>query len=1281
MKEKNKNNKGKNKKNDYTKHIFKLANDEEFFKSSSEDLSRSVSLQKEIKQSEENTQKIPKVKNILLTNERLKEKIINSKGSTSSSNKIKTVYPGNEEIKENNNNSNNDKNNNDKNVMYFEEIEYSENNDNENGNKSKENIKIKSNKLNLNNLDNKSSKKVLKSNKLLVLSKEDTNSNKNEEDIQNIVKNYVDSSYNSSKNNNSSKINNSNNIIDDAKQQNISNNNNNKNELHLNSSKESYNKSNDNNKNNNSSYLDSEDNSNDNKKHTIINLKPVNIKERNQNSKDIIKTYKKKISTMYTSSEVQNLKSNQKSFKRKASRKISQREYSVKSSNSSNKNDNKEENTIKIFIEKNILNIPILIIIIVMSVFSLFSNDIRHIWFDKNSDIYFDIINLIALFLFIIEIIILCLLDDKYFISFIFWVDIIGILCIFFNVEIINNYIFYNYKIKNEVQNKKNNSFEYIHICKIMLERVISISKVLECLKLYNLINSINKFKKIYSEKQKRDFVKEEIQKKKLIEKIHNIEADEEIEESILSNESFHQTKNSTLNELNDKIEEDEEKEELKDINRRKSEKKKTLFLNLQQEENKMEIGRRAKRAITTKRLTRITQRKESLRFLRQNFLNSRNTVVGHEKLNILNTIEEGKKKEENKIQKQIEEEIYKKFEENINNIKITNKVKNSMRKKNIAFFIILLLISVILNEELYSQYIDKDNILYYSYILDSLNNYPNENNNNNTCYDKIKNFLLLKKDEYPIINITKNDILIFENINLTDKEYRYCEYDKIHSNNTNIVYSIKKDNKIKHILFLILTLFSCISIIIVTILSETDLTNILLTPLEIMIELANRVAKDPMNAKNIEELEQGVRDILQKNNKENTIFNEDINKNKKYNDCYKSYEIKAIMNAIIKISALLAMSVGEAGGEIIHKNLSAEHGLHLHSRGKKKIAIFGFCNIRNFEEINLALEEETIPLINKIAEIVQSSVDKFRGNTNKNIGDSFLNVWKFYNNLNFKKENNKKYKKDNLLEIDPANPQINITADCAALAYLRCILKINKNLNILEYNNNRKLNTIMQNFKIDMGFGLHLGYGIEGPVGSIFKMEASYLSPNVNIAARLETATKQFGVNLLISGKLYNLFTDDMKEVCRYVDCVTVKGSTEPIDLYTIDINNNVTPQRKEKIRIIQNSEEKLKAFKEKRIMIEGLIEEYGSITPIILEKNSYLDLIDEKSDIFYEAWENAMKAYKKGKWNDAKKYFEECLEEDVNDGPANTLYNYIKKFNFKSPDDWKGERELTNK
>lgn len=50
------------------------------------------------------------------------------------------------------------------------------------------------------------------------------------------------------------------------------------------------------------------------------------------------------------------------------------------------------------------------------------------------------------------------------------------------------------------------------------------------------------------------------------------------------------------------------------------------------------------------------------------------------------------------------------------------------------------------------------------------------------------------------------------------------------------------------------------------------------------------------------------------------------------------------------------------------------------------------------------------------------------------------------------------------------------------------------------------------------MGFGLHFGWAIEGAIGSDYKIDASYLSPNVNIASRLEAATKQYGVSLLLS-------------------------------------------------------------------------------------------------------------------------------------------------------------------
>lgn len=76
------------------------------------------------------------------------------------------------------------------------------------------------------------------------------------------------------------------------------------------------------------------------------------------------------------------------------------------------------------------------------------------------------------------------------------------------------------------------------------------------------------------------------------------------------------------------------------------------------------------------------------------------------------------------------------------------------------------------------------------------------------------------------------------------------------------------------------------------------------------------------------------------------------------------------------------------------------------------------------------------------------------------------------------------------------------------------------------------------------MGFGLHVGWAIEGAIGSEYKIDASYLSPNVNMASRLEAATRQFGVDFLLSENLYDLLTTEMKAFCRNIDRVTVKGS-----------------------------------------------------------------------------------------------------------------------------------------
>lgn len=61
-----------------------------------------------------------------------------------------------------------------------------------------------------------------------------------------------------------------------------------------------------------------------------------------------------------------------------------------------------------------------------------------------------------------------------------------------------------------------------------------------------------------------------------------------------------------------------------------------------------------------------------------------------------------------------------------------------------------------------------------------------------------------------------------------------------------------------------------------------------------------------------------------------------------------------------------------------------------------------------------------------------------------------------------------------------------------------------------MKYREEKALNDRLgRQYKVRMGFGLHYGWAIEGTIGSVYKIDASYLSPNVNIAARLEAATK----------------------------------------------------------------------------------------------------------------------------------------------------------------------------
>lgn len=99
-----------------------------------------------------------------------------------------------------------------------------------------------------------------------------------------------------------------------------------------------------------------------------------------------------------------------------------------------------------------------------------------------------------------------------------------------------------------------------------------------------------------------------------------------------------------------------------------------------------------------------------------------------------------------------------------------------------------------------------------------------------------------------------------------------------------------------------------------------------------------------------------------------------------------------------------------------------------------------------------------------------------------------------------------------------------------AFMSFVLILAGIRKSQLCDSYWDNEDLNKRMPNYWVSLGFGLHIGWAIEGAIGSNFKIDASYLSPNVNMANILEAATKDYGTPLLITGDLVDFFSDKVK-------------------------------------------------------------------------------------------------------------------------------------------------------
>lgn len=179
-------------------------------------------------------------------------------------------------------------------------------------------------------------------------------------------------------------------------------------------------------------------------------------------------------------------------------------------------------------------------------------------------------------------------------------------------------------------------------------------------------------------------------------------------------------------------------------------------------------------------------------------------------------------------------------------------------------------------------------------------------------------------------------------------------------------------------------------------------------------------------------------------------------------------------------------------------------------------------------------------------------------------------------------------------------------------------------------------------------------------------KIDASYLSPHVNIASRLEAATKQYRVPLLMSEAFFTGLSGHTQATCRRVDRVIFKGSTDPMQIYHQDVeplSNLTTPSSNHADLVAMTSWD------------EDTENDYIGL---IRDAQSKIESDNEMAhrDLF----DSLMNAYLDKDWTMCKIYSHLWIKKWPGDRIVVALIQELSRHNFICPDDWQCHK-LTEK
>ena len=156
----------------------------------------------------------------------------------------------------------------------------------------------------------------------------------------------------------------------------------------------------------------------------------------------------------------------------------------------------------------------------------------------------------------------------------------------------------------------------------------------------------------------------------------------------------------------------------------------------------------------------------------------------------------------------------------------------------------------------------------------------------------------------------------------------------------------------------------------------------------------------------------------------------------------------------------------------------------------------------------------------------------------------------------------------------------------------------------------------------LDMGLGLNTDKIVAGNIGSQKRMDYTMIGDGVNLAARLESACKQYNARILISDFTFKKLKGTYR--IRNIDDVVVKGKTEPIGVYEVlDYHNEKT-------------------------------------FPNLMDVVNYFN--------------EGRKKYKSGDFKNAINSFNECIKGNKNDDLSKTYIDRCNQLLKDNPKDWDG-------